>query len=114
MKSFTLFGQSSRTAKIDDTINGVPPFEKDWFRETIYLPFETVTMPAPVDCEKILATRYGDWKTFGQDDIKLAGDLYSAEIPYKEILRIIARHGGLEKTLRDGFLIQLYDMNSVT
>ena len=110
-----LFGQSSRVAKLDEAINNVAqPLHKNWFRETIYLPFETVTMPAPVDGEKILATRYGDWKTFGQDDIKLAGDLYSAEIPCEEILRIIERHGGLEKTLRDGYLIQQYNFDSVT
>lgn len=104
-----LFGQSSRAARIEDSINHVTPFDKDWFRETIYLPFETIELPVPVDCEKILTTRYGDWENFGRDEIKLAGDLYSAEIPCEEILRIIARHGGLEKTLRDGFLIQLYD-----
>lgn len=110
-----LFGQSSAIAKLDDMINNVgKPLVKDWFRATIRLPFETIELPAPVDCEKILTTRYGDWRTFGWDDVKFAGDLYSAEIPYEEILRIIARHGGLDKTLREGYLIQLYDLSSVT
>ena len=110
-----LFGQSSAIAKLDDMINNVgKPLRKDWFRTTIRLPFETIELPAPVDCEKILATRYGDWRTFGWDDVKFAGDLYSAEIPYEDILRIIERHGGLEKTLREGYLIQLYDLSSVT
>lgn len=105
-----LFGQSSRVAKLDEAINGVgQPLHKEWFRETIRLPFETVKLPVPVDGEKILSARYGDWTTFGRDEIKLAGDLYSAEIPYTQILRIIERHGGLEKTLREGYLVQLYD-----
>ena len=105
-----LFGQSSQAVKLDEAINGVgKPLCKDWFRTTINLPFETIELPAPVDSEEILTTLYGDWKTFAWDDVKFAGDLYSAEIPYEDILQIIARHGGLKKTLRDGYLIQLYE-----
>lgn len=105
-----LFGQSSQAVKLDEAINGGgKPLRKDWFHTTINLPFETIALPVPVAVEEILTTLYGDWKTFAWDDVKFAGDLYSAEIPYGEILRIIARHGGLKKTLRDGYLIQLYD-----
>ena len=106
-----LFGQSLSVAKLDEIINAVgKPLSKDWFRETICLPFETVEIPVPVDSEKILAERYGR-NFLGRDELRFAGDLYSAEIPYEEILRIIARHGGLEKTLREGYLIQLYDLD---
>lgn len=33
---------------------------KDWYRETIYLPFEDIKLPAPIDYDKVLRKQYGD------------------------------------------------------
>ena len=33
---------------------------KDWYRETIYMPFEDIDMPVPIDFDKVLRTQYGD------------------------------------------------------
>ena len=38
--------------------------EREWWKETIYLPFEGISLPAPKEYEKILERRYGDWKKF--------------------------------------------------
>lgn len=35
--------------------------EREWFRDTVRLPFEHITMPVCVDYEKELTAEYGDW-----------------------------------------------------
>ena len=64
-------------------------YQKEWFRETIYLPFETVELPAPVDYDKVLTACYGDWRTPVHDKIDRLGVIYSADIPYKKFLELI-------------------------
>lgn len=61
-------------------------YQKDWFRETIYLPFELVEIPVPIDYEKILTSYYGDWHLPVCDGIGRLGVIYSADIPYREFL----------------------------
>ena len=34
------------------------------FRDVVYLPFETIELPAPVGYDSILTDYYGDWRTF--------------------------------------------------
>lgn len=36
-------------------------FKKDWFSETLYLPFEDITVPVPVGYDKILKDIYGNY-----------------------------------------------------
>lgn len=62
------------------------PYQKAWFDETIYLPFESVELPAPAAYDEILTTFYGDWRKFVWDRRNKLGILHSADIPYKEIL----------------------------
>lgn len=62
------------------------PYQKDWFNETIYLPFESVEVPAPAAYEEILTTFYGDWRKFVWDRRQKLGLIHSADIPYKEFL----------------------------
>lgn len=38
------------------------PFRKEWFAETIQLPFENMTVSAPKEYDAILRTIYGDWR----------------------------------------------------
>jgi len=61
-------------------------FPKEWFDETIYLPFELIELPAPAAYEKILTAFYGDWRKFVWDRRNKLGILHSADIPYKEFL----------------------------
>ena len=82
-----LWKQSSAVAWIQDTLNKVGnPFEKKCFRETIYLPFEMIELPAPIDYDEILTDYYGDWRTPINDGQNRLGNIYSADIPYKEFL----------------------------
>lgn len=37
-------------------------YNKEWFSETIDLPFETTSLPAPVAYRSVLKAIYGDWK----------------------------------------------------
>ena len=38
-------------------------FEKAWYDDVVYLPFEGLMLPAPVGYEQILTRRYGDYMT---------------------------------------------------
>ena len=67
----------------------VAPYKKIWYRETIYLPFETIELPAPIDYEKILTTYYGDWHKPVVERVSKLGLIYSVDIPYKEFLQRI-------------------------
>lgn len=84
-----LFNQSSAVAWLGNSLLKMhkAPFQKHWFRETVYLPFETVELPAPIDYEKVLTARYGDWhkpvRDFGHT---LDGTIFSADIPWREFL----------------------------
>ncbi|MBR1806158.1 MAG: hypothetical protein IJ774_07225, partial [Selenomonadaceae bacterium] len=80
-----LWGQSSLVAWIQDTLNKVAkPFRKDWFSETIYLPFETIELPAPKMFDEVLTAYYGDWRTPVHDGKNRMGNFHSADIPWRE------------------------------
>lgn len=79
-----LFNKSTAVAWLEDNKNKIgAPFQKAWFRETVYLPFETVKLPAPIDYEKVLTAYYGDWRTPFNDGKNKVGFVSSADIPYK-------------------------------
>lgn len=65
------------------------PQPKSCFRETIYLPFETIELPAPVGYEEILTRCFDDWRKPVIDRRGKLGLIHSADIPYKEFLRHI-------------------------
>ncbi|MCQ2554897.1 MAG: LicD family protein [Clostridia bacterium] len=39
-------------------------YPKEWFDEKVYLDFEMLKVPCPKEYEKILESRYGNWKEF--------------------------------------------------
>lgn len=83
-----LFDRSANVAWIEDTIKAPQKvYAKDWFRETIYLPFESVKMPAPVDYDKVLTALYGDWHKMIYDNTFRIGSVYSPDIPYREFFK---------------------------
>ena len=59
-------------------------FKKEWFNETIYLPFEMTELPVPIGYDEILTTYYGDWRTPVNDGQKRLGLVHSADIPWRE------------------------------
>lgn len=44
----------------DRTIFRTATKQKEWYRETVYMPFEDFSLPAPIDYDKVLRTQYGD------------------------------------------------------
>ena len=94
--TYALWDQSSEVGyylKMLRILLGEPlnerPFRKEWFNETIYLPFETVELPVPKDYEKVLDRRYGDWRTPVNDGETHVGFLHSADIPWREFFRLV-------------------------
>ena len=67
----------------------LPLLKKEWFRETIYLPFESVELPVPIDYDKILGTLYADWHMPSRDEIVRHNGIFSADIPYQEALKFL-------------------------
>ena len=65
------------------------PYQKAWFNETIYLPFESVKLPVPAAYDEILTTFYGDWRKLVWDRRNKLGLIHSADIPYKEFFEHI-------------------------
>ena len=47
--------------------------QKEWYRETIHLPFEDIQLPAPIDYDKVLRTQYGDTYMIPQRSPSLHG-----------------------------------------
>lgn len=58
--------------------------KKDWFRETVYLPFEHIKVPAPVDYDKFLTRRYGDYHQLVRGGGLHQNIILDPDIPYKE------------------------------
>lgn len=72
---------------------------KDWYRETIYMPFEDFDMPVPIDYDKVLSTQYGDDYMI---PTKLPGihgefEVLDAKTDYKEFLPRLRRQRLLDK-----------------
>ena len=86
-----MFDCSSAVDWIEKVIFNRNPFpkQKSWYGETIYLPFETVQLPAPVGYDEVLTAYYGDWHKYVVDKTGKIGFLHSADIPYREFLQQI-------------------------
>lgn len=83
---------------------------KEWYRKTIYLPFESVQMPVPVDYDKVLTNVYGDWHEFIYDKKSRLGVRHSADIPYKEFMELI----NVDMLIKNLDKDDLKDKNSLT
>lgn len=65
--------------------------QKEWYREMLYLPFEDIEMPVPIDYDKVLETQYGkNYMTPYKSDSMHGGfAILDAEKPYKYHLKRI-------------------------
>ncbi len=59
--------------------------KRTYYRETVYLDFESTKIPAPIDYEKVLDAEFGDWHTFIRASALHATQYLSADISYEEI-----------------------------
>ena len=65
------------------------PQKKSYYDKTIYLPFETIELPAPIDYDQVLTCCYGDWRKPVVDRGGKLGFIHSVDIPYREFLQQI-------------------------
>lgn len=90
-QEFERFVRSYNDVETDNIIT--PPFyrngkilKRSWFREVVYLPFEFMSMPVPVDYAKYLETLYGDYQKFVMGTSVHGGVLFDTEKSYKAYL----------------------------
>lgn len=62
-------------------------WQRSWFNDTTYLPFEFMQIPVPVGYKQLLDTFYGDWHTFIVGTSTHGGCLFDAEKPYTEYIK---------------------------
>lgn len=86
-----LFNQSSAVSWIYNVCCDMKKYsqQKSWYRETIYLSFESTQLPAPIDYEKVLTSHYGDWHMPINDGNLRLSFFYSADISLREFLQHI-------------------------
>lgn len=76
------------------TFNGFIGDRNVWpaecFAETVYLPFEDITVPVPAGYDTVLRTTYGDYMTFPPPEARVEkhADYMSADIPWQEAWRM--------------------------
>ncbi len=49
-------------SKIVQAYDGGGYYRREWFNETIYLPFENISVPCPKEYAKVLTAAYGNWQ----------------------------------------------------
>lgn len=60
------FGKSKNVGNFTDVLYYPEriPRERECFTKTVYLPFENMTVPAPIGYDKLLKSRYGDYSVY--------------------------------------------------
>ena len=81
-------------------------YEREWYDETVYLPFENIEIPAPKKFNGVLTAYYGDWHRL---KIYYIGEpISSVDIPYKIYESEKNYHAGKNSDeLRDGKIVQI-------
>ena len=65
-----------------------PMFSAEYFKDTVYLPFEKIELPVPAGWENCLTAQYGDWRKMVFTHTHSSD--YSADIPYTEYYKTSA------------------------
>lgn len=66
--------------------------KRAYYREAVYMDFECIKMPVPIDYKKILDIEFGDWSQFVRAKSLHAPEYISADIAYTTILEQINRN----------------------
>ena len=61
-------------------------YKKEWFNDTVMLPFEDIDMPCPVGWKHILELQYGDWQTPIMGSSLHEGAEFIPNKPYKDYI----------------------------
>ena len=76
------FGKSSRIGFLMDYFNGVPSMLREWYDDTVYLPFEGLEVPAPSGYASFLESYYGDYMTPVRAQSLHEGIFFDPDKPY--------------------------------
>lgn len=78
------FGKTERINYLISEIRGDSHGPKrEWFRDVVYLPFENMRIPAPVDYDKLLTHEYGDYHQFVMGGSSHEDIFLDPDTPYK-------------------------------
>lgn len=76
------FGKSSRVSFLTEHFNGYPSMMREWYDDTVYLPFEGLEVPAPSGYASFLESYYGDYMTPVQAANMHEGIFFDPDTPY--------------------------------
>ena len=72
--------------------------EKEWYRETIFLPFEDMLMPVPIGYDLVLRTQYGEDYMIPKRAPSIHGEvIFDTTQDYKQVLKSLRRQRILQK-----------------
>lgn len=63
--------------------------KKEWYADTILMPFEDIQMPVPIGYDEILRNQYGDYMTPVKAPSLHGGVIFDTERSYTEVLKDI-------------------------
>ncbi len=71
---------------------------KDWYRDTLFFPFEDIQLPVPVDYDKVLRTQYGDdYMVPRKEPTNHGSVLFNTKQDYKLVLKELRKKRIAEK-----------------
>ena len=84
--SASRFGASSRVNFLTDDFVGYPNMLREWYADTVYLPFENMAVPAPAAYESLLSCLYGDYMTPAQIPNMHEGNFLDPDASYTQYM----------------------------
>lgn len=80
------FGKSSKVDFLTSFFKGYPGVLREWYADTVYLPFENMMVPAPAGYDAILKYRYGDYMKPVQGLSAHEGIIFDPYVPYRQYM----------------------------
>lgn len=74
-------GMLSQVGFITDEFAGIPSVLREWYSDTVYLPFENRMVPAPAEYDRILKCRYGNYMAPAQVPNQHDGIFLDPDVP---------------------------------
>lgn len=80
------FGKSQKVCFITDYFLNEPDVLREWYSDTVYLPFENIMVPAPAGYDSLLKCRYGNYMMPVQSPNKHSGIFLNPDVPYTKYI----------------------------
>lgn len=79
---------------------------KEWYNNTIYLPFEDIMMPVPMEYDKVLTVLYGDYMTPAQAPTEHGSVIFDTDHSYLDVIDRIRSKSSIYHKLKQLFSIK--------